>query len=372
MFVLVFSRCTDIELCSLQGNMSRAKLLKLRHEKLQQKKAREASGDADNSDGAEMDTSVYVAPNDMSPQLTNLVMPDMSAVRKYVVRPAPIPPPPKYVAMGDGKNHALDIDLWVRVFGFLSSGDLARCMCVCKTWNRWGYDRRLWRSIDLSRRRIRQTHLIGIVRRQPRALDLSWTNISHPQLRWLAERLPHLRELRLAGNSWPAVSALCGCRCPLLTHLNVAWVSGIYDACIRDLVSTPRDHRPGLDASASRFRRCSRLSLAGTDITDESLETIARHLPLLEHIDLSYCVGVGDDGIRVLSESSVCQTLASVALTGCVYVTNACFRHLDRFAKLRRVCVEACPEVEESACIAFANSRVDCVVLHKEHVRYVK
>jgi F-box/leucine-rich repeat protein 10/11 len=193
-----------------------------------------------------------------------------------------------------------------------------------------------------------------------------------PQLRWLAERLPHLRELRLAGNSWPAVSALCGCRCPLLTHLDVAWVSGIYDACLRDLVSTPRDHRPGLDASASRFRRCSRLSLAGTDITDESLETVARHLPLLEHIDLSYCVGVGDDGIRILSESSACQTLVSVALTGCVYVTNACFRHLDRFAKLRLVRVEACPEVDENVCIAFGNSRVDCVVQHKEHVRYVK
>jgi hypothetical protein len=158
----------------LQGGMSRAKLLKLRHEKLQLKKAREASGDPDNGDGAEMDTGVYVVPNDMSPQLTSLVMPDMSAVRKYVVRPAPIPPPPKYVTTGDEKNHPLGIDLWVRVFGFLSSGDLARCMSVCKTWNRWGYDRRLWRSIDLSRRRIRQTHLIGIVRRQPRALDLSW------------------------------------------------------------------------------------------------------------------------------------------------------------------------------------------------------
>lgn len=353
--------------------MSRAKLLKLRKEKLLQKKAHGASsGDAETGDGADVDSSVYAVPNDASPQLTNLVLPNMAAVRKYVVRPAPIPPPPKFVATADDKNHPLDIDLWIYIFEFLSPGDLARCMAVCKNWNRWSYDGRLWRSIDLSRHHIRQTHLVGIVRRQPRSLDLSWTNISHVQLRWLADRLPHLRRLRLAGNSWPAVSALCGCRCPLLDVLDIAWVSGVYDACIRDLISTPRDHRPGLEVSGSRLRRCTRLTLAGTDITDESLEVIVRHLPLLEHVDLSYCVGVGDDAVRVLSESAISQTIVSISLTGCVYVTSACFQHLQRFTRLRRVCVEACPDVDESVCVSFAHARTNCVVLYKEQVRYVK
>jgi len=358
---------------TFQSGLSRAKLLKLRNEKMLQKKNRQASSELESNDGTDVDASAYAAaPNDVSPQLANLVLPNMSAVRKYVVRPAPIPLPPKYVTTTDDRNHVLDINLWVLIFSFLPPGDLARCMNVCKTWNRWGYDRRLWRSIDLSRRRIRQTHLVGIVRRQPWSLDLSWTNISHVQLRWLAERLPHIRSLRLAGNSWPAVSALCGCRCPLLVSLDVAWVSGIYDACIRDLISTPRDHRPGLDASSSRFRRCTSLTLAGTDITDEPLEVIARHLPLLEHLDMSYCVGIGDDAVRILSEFPASQTLVSIALTGSIFVTNACFQFFDRFKNLRRICVEACPNVDESTCIAFGNAHVDCVVSYKECVKLVQ
>ena len=136
-------------------------------------------------------------------------------------------------------------------------------MRVCKAWNRWCYDRRLWTAVDVSGRRLRQTHLVGIVRRQPSSLDLSWTNVSYRQLAWLVERLPHVRRLRLAGCSWPGVSALCACRCPLLAELDVAWVAVVYDGCVRELVSPPRDHRPGLDVSASRLRRCTRLNLAG-------------------------------------------------------------------------------------------------------------
>ena len=62
-----------------------------------------------------------------------------------------------------------------------------------------------------------------------------------------------------------------------------------------------------------------------------------QHLCLLERLDLSYCVGVDDDGVRVLSESPASQTLIAVQLTGCVCVTAACFVYLARCPRLRHV-----------------------------------
>jgi len=308
----------------------------------------------------------------LSEPATSVILPDMSAVRKYVVRPAPIPAPPRYVHMNTGASHPLEHILWVRIFCLLGPADLVRCMRVCKAWNRWAYDRRLWTSIDLSRCRLRQTHLIGIVRRQPKSLDLSWTNASHRQLAWLIERLPHLRKLRLAGNSWPAVSALCGCRCPLLTVLDIAWVAVVYDGCVRDLVSPPRDHRPGLDVSQSRLRRCTELVLSGSDITNDALESVAQHVPLLELLDLSYCVGVDDDGIRLLSEAAVSQTLTGLRLTGCICLTSTCFLYLARFTRLHQVAVEGCPEVCDKDCEDFMALHPHCTVTWKERYRRVE
>lgn len=303
---------------------------------------------------------------------TDLVLPDMSAVRKYVVRPAPMPPPPRYVQLNTGSNHPLELNLWVQIFSLLGPADLVRCMRVCKTWNRWAYDRRLWNSIDLARCRIHQAHLIGIVRRQPSALDLSWTNVSHRQLAWLVERLPHLRKLRMAGNSWPAVSALCGCRCPLLSGLDIAWVAVVYDGCIRELLSPPRDHRPGVDVSQSRLRRCVELVLAGSDITNDALESVAHHIPTLKRLDLSYCVGIDDDGVRLLSEAPASQTLTSLLLTGCVCLSSTCFLYLSRFPRLQEIVVQGCTEITEKDCMDFVASHPECQVSWKEQYKRVE
>ncbi len=44
---------------------------------------------------------------------------------------------------------------------YLPPQDLCRCLRVCKTWNRWCIDRRLWFFINLSRKRVRKDVLIG-------------------------------------------------------------------------------------------------------------------------------------------------------------------------------------------------------------------
>ncbi|TRY94010.1 hypothetical protein DNTS_032824 [Danionella cerebrum] len=167
-------------------------------------------------------------------------------MERHVIRPPPISPPPDRLPLEDGKNHVLKREVWMDVFAHLAHKDLCVCMSVCKTWNRWCCDKRLWTRINLNRcKSITPLMLSGIIRRQPLTLDLSWTNISKKQLSWLINRLPGLRVLSLAGCSWAAVSALCTSSCPLLRTLDVQWVEGLKDNQMKDLVSPPADNRPG-------------------------------------------------------------------------------------------------------------------------------
>uniref|UniRef100_A0A671Q5P4 Lysine-specific demethylase 2B-like n=1 Tax=Sinocyclocheilus anshuiensis TaxID=1608454 RepID=A0A671Q5P4_9TELE len=182
-------------------------------------------------------------------------------MERHVIRPPPICPPPDRLPLADGRNHIAPREAWLTIFSHLSHRELCVCMRVCRTWNRWCCDKRLWTHIDLKRcKSITPLMLSGIIRRQPITLDLSWTNISKKQLSWLINRLPGLRVLLLSGCSWVAVSALCTSSCPLLRTLDLQWVEGLKDPQMRDLLSPPTDNRPVCnrvtDQSLSYFKRC--------------------------------------------------------------------------------------------------------------------
>ncbi|MBW00200.1 Lysine-specific demethylase 2B, partial [Eschrichtius robustus] len=223
-------------------------------------------------------------------------------MERHVIRPPPISPPPDSLPLDDGAAHVMHREVWMAVFSYLSHQDLCVCMRVCRTWNRWCCDKRLWTRIDLNHcKSITPLMLSGIIRRQPVSLDLSWTNISKKQLSWLINRLPGLRDLVLSGCSWIAVSALCSSSCPLLRTLDVQWVEGLKDAQMRDLLSPPTDNRPGQMDNRSKLRNIVELRLAGLDITDASLRLIIRHMPLLSKLHLSYCNHVTDQSINLLT-----------------------------------------------------------------------
>ncbi|KAH0502276.1 Lysine-specific demethylase 2B [Microtus ochrogaster] len=210
-------------------------------------------------------------------------------MERHVIRPPPISPPPDSLPLDDGAAHVMHREVWMAVFSYLSHQDLCVCMRVCRTWNRWCCDKRLWTRIDLNHcKSITPLMLSGIIRRQPVSLDLSWTNISKKQLSWLINRLPGLRDLVLSGCSWIAVSALCSSSCPLLRTLDVQWVEGLKDAQMRDLLSPPTDNRPDCnkvtDQCLSFFKRCGNIC----------------------HIDLRYCKQVTKEGCeQFIAEMSV-------------------------------------------------------------------
>uniref|UniRef100_A0A2K5EGB0 PHD-type domain-containing protein n=1 Tax=Aotus nancymaae TaxID=37293 RepID=A0A2K5EGB0_AOTNA len=265
----------------------------------------------------------------------------------HVIRPPPISPPPDSLHAQGGVDARLS---------YLSHQDLCVCMRVCRTWNRWCCDKRLWTRIDLNHcKSITPLMLSGIIRRQPVSLDLSWTNISKKQLSWLINRLPGLRDLVLSGCSWIAVSALCSSSCPLLRTLNVQWVEGLKDAQMRDLLSPPTDNRPGQMDNRSKLRNIVELRLAGQDITDASLRLIIRHMPLLSKLHLSYCNHVTDQSINLLTAvgTTTRDSLTEINLSDCNKVTDQCLSFFKRCGNICHIDLRYCKQVTKEGCEQF-------------------
>ncbi|XP_021113180.1 lysine-specific demethylase 2B isoform X9 [Heterocephalus glaber] len=277
-------------------------------------------------------------------------------MERHVIRPPPISPPPDSLPLDDGAAHVMHREVWMAVFSYLSHQDLCVCMRVCRTWNRWCCDKRLWTRIDLNHcKSITPLMLSGIIRRQPASLDLSWTNISKKQLSWLINRLPGLRDLVLAGCSWIAVSALCSSSCPLLRTLDVQWVEGLKDAQMRDLLSPPTDNRPGQMDNRSKLRNIVELRLAGLDITDASLRLIIRHMPLLSKLHLSYCNHVTDQSINLLTAvgTTTRDSLTEIILSDCNKVTDQCLSFFKRCGNICHIDLRYCKQVTKEGCEQF-------------------
>ncbi|XP_063171672.1 lysine-specific demethylase 2B isoform X4 [Candoia aspera] len=296
------------------------------------------------------------APRAIARPPPSLSPPKCVQMERHVVRPPPISPPPDSLLLDDGAAHVMQREVWMAVFGCLSPRELCVCMRVCRTWNRWCCDKRLWTKIDLNHcKSITPLMLSGIIRRQPVTLDLSWTNISKKQLSWLISRLPGLRDLHLSGCSWIAVSALCSSSCPLLRTLDSQWVEGLKDAQMRDLLSPPTDNRPGQIDNRSKLRNITELRLSGLDITDASLRLIIRHMPLLSKLNLSYCNHVTDQSINLLTAvgTTTRDSLTEVILKDCNKVTDQCLSYFKRCGSICHIDLRYCKQVSKEGCEQF-------------------
>ncbi|KAF7694804.1 lysine (K)-specific demethylase 2Ba isoform X2 [Silurus meridionalis] len=277
-------------------------------------------------------------------------------MERHVIRPPPICPPPDRLPLADGRSHVVQHEVWLAIFSHLSHSELCVCMRVCRTWNRWCCDKRLWTKINLSRcKSITPLMLSGIIRRQPMMLDLSWTNISKKQLSWLINRLPGLRVLILSGCSWAAVSALCTSSCPLLRSLDLQWVEGLRDTQIKDLLSPPTDNRPGQIDTRSKLRNVLDLRLSGLDITDVSLRLVIKNMPLLKHLDLSYCNHVNDQSVNLLTAAGTTtrDSLTDINLSVCNRITDQSLSYFKRCASICCIDLRFCKQVSRQACERF-------------------
>lgn len=276
---------------------------------------------------------------------------------KRVVRPCPVSPPPQSFPLENDQSHAMDRQLWLSVFSFLSQPELCVCMRVCRTWNRWCMDRRLWSVIDLSEKRVvTPSALKGIVRRQPTTLNLSWTNVTFKQLQWLLNRLPRIRELYLSGTTEATVYALSTVTCPRLKVLGLSWSMGITDSLMKELLVPVSDSRAGTGENKSSLSRLSTLFLSGSDVTGSTLRSLVQHCPDLRKLDLSFCPGITDQDIEsVCGQASINEFL----LSGCAKLSDKCLSFLKLFPSLIRLDLRSCTGVTSDAVQEFVKTRKD-------------
>lgn len=256
---------------------------------------------------------------------------------------------------GASNAHALDPTCLLAVFRYLPPETLVQCSMVCKVWSTLSTDPQLWKRMNCANHKLCASLLTAIVRRQPEHLLLDWTTIARRQLVWMIGRIPALKHLSLQGTPLSAVLGLHTCLCPPLQILDLSFVRGLNDAAIRDILSPPKDSRPGLADSKSRLRQLKQLKLAGTDISDVALRYITQGVPSLVHLDLSSCQRVTDAGVAQIGTcSSAINTLVELDLSSCKLVTESCLEYLSRCEALTWLDLRHVPQVSTQAVIKFA------------------
>jgi len=262
------------------------------------------------------------------------------------------------------QNLALDPTVLKIIFRYLPQDTLVTCCSVCKVWSNAAVDPDLWKKMNCSEHKMSASLLTAIVRRQPEHLILDWTQIAKRQLAWLVARLPALKNLSLQNCPIQAVLALHTCLCPPLQTLDLSFVRGLNDAAVRDILSPPKDSRPGLSDSKTRLRDLKVLKLAGTDISDVAVRYITQSLPYLRHLDLSSCQRITDAGVAQIGTSTTAiARLTELNLSACRLVSENALEHLAKCDGLIWLDLRHVPQVSTQSVIRFAsNSKHDLCV----------
>lgn len=295
--------------------------------------------------------------NSARSQLAQQMLNSSSRVLKkpqYVVRPGSHAA--AYGSTGHaGPNLALDVTLLKIIFRYLPQESLVTCCSVCKAWSNVAVDPDLWKNMNCAEMKLTASLLTAIVRRQPEHLILDWTQIAKRQLAWVIARLPALKNLSLQNCPIQAVLALHTCLCPPLQILDLSFVRGLNDAAIRDILSPPKDSRPGSADSKTRLRDLKTLKIAGTDISDVALRYITQSLPYLVHLDVSSCQRITDAGVAQIGTSpTAIANLIELNLSACRLVSELSLDHLAKCDQLIWLDLRHVPQVSTQAVIKFA------------------
>uniref|UniRef100_A0A4Y0BNM6 [histone H3]-dimethyl-L-lysine(36) demethylase n=1 Tax=Anopheles funestus TaxID=62324 RepID=A0A4Y0BNM6_ANOFN len=280
----------------------------------------------------------------------------------YPIRPASVTHTPSMPLSG---NYALDATCLLAVFRYLPPETLATCTMVCKTWSNIAVDQSLWKRMNCAEYKLSPNLLSAIVRRQPEHLIMDWIGLGKRQVTWLISRIPGLKNLSLQGTHIQAVLGLHTCMCPPLQVLDLSFIAGLNDFAIREILSPPKDSRPGLADSKSRLRNLKMLKVAGADISDVALRYITQGLPNLTHLDLSSCQRITDAAIAQIGTSpAAIKTLIELDLSCCKLITELSLDHLAKCDALTRLDLSHVPQVSTQSMIKFASTSKNDLQLH--------
>lgn len=341
-----------------QKELSQNSVAKLNHKSLTYPTADQKSGDMPvlNSKGSVDKVNSEQLKQTLIEHIEKRNLPKI--LPRFAVRPVAVSPADEHFCLTNGQKHPLPCKLWTCIFQNLNKGDLARCQAVCWCWNRWCINPSLWKTIDLSRKRIVQAHLMGVVRRQPVCLNLSAVIMTQKQILWLLERLPLLKTLIMSKCSWATLSGLCMSSCPLLYKLDISWATGLNDKSFEDLIMPPVDRKPAVN-NVSRLHRLKYLNVSGSEVTDMSMALITGHLTQLEHLNMSYCARITDQGIQLLTdmETPLMENLKSLNISGCRQLTDTAIDAVSKFQCLVELETVNCIRISNEMCKSFQQAR---------------
>lgn len=322
-------------------------------------------------DGTEAnDQSSNQLPRKKNTLRTQLAQQILNSSTKPLKKPSFVVRPANNTSSNSSSNHhyALDSTALLAIFRHLTPETLVTCSMVCKTWATVSVDPKLWYRMNCAHHKLSASLLMAVVRRQPEHLILDWTNLAKRQLAWLISRLPALKYLSIQGTQISSVLGLHTCLCPPLQTLDLSFVRSLNDSVIRDILSPPKDSRPGLTDSKSRLRNLKVLKLAGTDISDVALRYITQGVPSLIHLNISSCQRVTDAGVAQIGTCpSAINTLVELDLSSCKLVTENCLEYLAKCEALTYLDLRHVPQVSTQAVIKFAAKSK-----HNLHVRDIK
>ena len=305
------------------------------------------------SETSKNDNSLPRKKNQLRSQLAQQIIQSSTKQLKKPIFPVRPAGPPAQSSMVNG-NLLMEPIVIHSIFKYLPHDSLVTCSLVCKSWSQESINPKLWKKMNCSEHKLSASLLMATVRRQPEHLILDWTILAKRQLAWIIARIPSMKILSLEGVPIQSVYGLHTCLCPQLNTLNLSFVRGLNDHAIREILSPPKDSRPGTD-SKSRLRNLKSLKLSGTDITDVALRYITQGLPSLVQLDLSSCQRITDAGVCQIGISpSAIKTLYELDLSSCKLITEMSLDHLSKCEALTRLDLRYVPQVSTQAVIKFA------------------
>lgn len=258
----------------------------------------------------------------------------------------------------DHDFHRLADEVVLKIFSFLPSSSLTKAVQVCRRWKKLGYDKALWRCLNLSRRHLDQSCLNQILHRCVKVLSLNQTIVSNSDeiidfasddfplayvdatavqcsdsvlfsilsnsksLQYLSLeglKLTSSQSVAISNNEKLTVLNLCLVtgltlnnldiitkKCTLINSLNVAWTgltkdSGKYVCRCRYLQEINLSGLVGgMTKKVMEKLLTSCTSLVNIDLSDVKLEigilkSISQYCSNLERLSISRCSDVGSD-----------------------------------------------------------------------------
>eukprot|EP01135_Chromosphaera_perkinsii_P001655 Nk52_evm32s208 gene=Nk52_evmTU32s208 len=255
-------------------------------------------------------------------------------------------------------------EIFLNIFSHLEQTDLSRCGRSCTLFKRITSDETLWRSIDLSGKKLSHASLGDIGSKRPRQLKLAQARgLSTKGIRRLAENCgSSLKCINLSGvdgledsNLTPLVRS-----CHELNFIDISW-SKVTDTGIQALVR----HCPKItglvlkgchlitDNALSNIAKTYKTKLVHLDlfgcynITSSKAEWLGLLCPNIQTLSLAQCARISDGCIGRLAESL--KKLEIIDLKGIKQVRDSCVRKIGKYCiNLKVLCLSHCSLLTDS------------------------